>query len=94
MAVSLPQYLSLLNWTARQIRNGSSGRTPENLAPLFERLDISVDVWLKLVPNFRRYHTSVAGHPDKVESIGSGVPHKKFQLSSSGNSCFVHRPKA
>lgn len=88
LSVSLPEYLTLLDWAARQIREGSSGSTPEHFAPLFERLQISSDVWLKLVRNFRRYFTGVAGHPEKVDSFDAGSSQKRFQLSHSGKELF------
>lgn len=88
LPMTLPEYLTLLDWTARQIRDGSSGSTPEDFAPLFERLEISVDVWLKLARNFRRYFSGVAGNPEKAAPSGSGSSGKKFQLSKSGKEMF------
>lgn len=44
--------------------NASSGR---HLAPLFQRLGISADIWCQLLQDFGRLFSVVAGQPQKID---------------------------
>ena len=68
LAMSTAEYLTLLDWTARQQRADKSGATPHQFAPLFERLGISAETWWQLVRNFGRLFSVVAGKPTSVDS--------------------------
>jgi len=48
----LDDYLRLLDWTGRQMRNGKSGTIPEGLAPILERLHVSAASWCDTVKQF------------------------------------------
>ncbi len=66
LPISAADLLSLLDWTARQQREGSGrgnkrGSTPKQVAPLFERLGINVDTRCRLVKDFGRLFSVVAG---------------------------------
>ena len=56
-------YLQLLDWTGRQIRQDKRGAIPSNLAPILERLQLSRDGWLDLVQGFSRLFRRAAGTP-------------------------------
>lgn len=73
-------YLTLLDWTARQLRVGSAGSTPPKLAPLFERLGISAEVWLKLVRSFRKSFGDFAGMPTDVSSNAAPHDQKRYRI--------------
>ncbi len=64
----LGDYLQLLDWTGRQIRLGKRGAMPQNLAPLFERLGISTELWVDCVVNFRKWFRSSVGRPKSMEA--------------------------
>jgi len=51
LPMSLSDYLSLLDWTGRQIRTDKRGAVPADLEPLFERLGISPETWVECVVN-------------------------------------------
>jgi len=40
--MSIADYLSLLDWMARQVRSDQLGATPQHPAPIFDRLDCPV----------------------------------------------------
>lgn len=67
LSMSTADYLSLLDWTARQQRSGKRGSTPKNVAPIFERLGITADAWCQLVQNFGRLFSVVAGQPARID---------------------------
>ncbi len=80
LPMTTAEYLNLLDWTARQPRHGAVGKTPSAFAALFERLEISTEVWLQLVRNFRRYFGAVAGKPAHVEAHVTATLKVKFRL--------------
>jgi hypothetical protein len=43
LPLELPKYLSLLDWTSRQLRAGKRGSIPDHLAPILDRLRINGD---------------------------------------------------
>jgi hypothetical protein len=71
LPMSTADYLDLLDWTARQCRSDKPGRTPRQIAPLFERLGITADSWRELVRNFGRLFSVVAGKPHVIDSHSS-----------------------
>jgi hypothetical protein len=69
--MSTAEYLSLLDWTARQQRLDKPGTPPKQFGRLFERLGISAEAWNELVHNFGRLFSVVAGKPSTVERHSS-----------------------
>ena len=80
LAMSEADYLSLLDWTARQPRQGKCGATPEHLAPIFERLSISSATWCHLANDFGRMFHLVAGQPRTVEDARSRRRHARYRI--------------
>jgi hypothetical protein len=71
LPMSTAEYLTLLDWTARQQRADKPGVTPQQFGRLFKRLEISAEVWNELVRNFGRLFSVVAGKPSTVDSHSS-----------------------
>jgi hypothetical protein len=63
LSLGLGDYLQLLEWTARQVRTGKRGATPAELAPVFERLEISAELWVECVTHFHKWFRSSVGRP-------------------------------
>ena len=61
LSLALDQYLSLLDWTGRQIRQDRTGSMPQECAPIFERLSCSGESWLDLVKHIRKRFRTEAG---------------------------------
>jgi len=75
LPMSTADYLSLLDWTARQDRPNKQGSTPKHIAPLLDRLGISADVWCRLVRDFGKLFSVVAGQPQNIDEHRSGSKH-------------------
>lgn len=58
LPLSTAQYLELLDWTARQMREDKRGATPASAAPLFERSGIDVQSWYELTRDCGRLFSS------------------------------------
>ena len=78
------QYLELLDWAARKITPGKHGSTPEQFAPLFERLGFTAEGWLEVVRNFGTLFHNVAGAPHEIAQA----------RTCRGKACYRVRPKA
>jgi hypothetical protein len=66
LPLSLDEYLDVLDWTGREIRESKRGHIPEHIAPILTRLEIDCNTWLQTVLNFGSLFYRVAG---KIESI-------------------------
>jgi hypothetical protein len=80
LPISQRDYLSLLDWTARQPKQGKCGTTPEHLAPIFERLSLSSDALCRLASDFGRMFHVVAGQPRTVEGTRSRRRHARYRV--------------
>jgi hypothetical protein len=67
LPMSTADYLSLLDWTARRTKTGKRRSTPKQFAPLFDRLGISAEIWCRLVKDFDRLFSVVAGQPSQID---------------------------
>jgi len=66
LPMRLDQYLELLDWTGRQVRQDKRGAIPGGLAPILERLQLPGERWLDLVTNFGRLFRRSAGMPESL----------------------------
>jgi len=61
--MSTRDYLKLLDWSGRQLRQGKRGRIPTELPPILTRLGMTDDGWLAMVNDFGRLFHRAAGSP-------------------------------
>jgi len=80
LPLSVPDYLSLLDWTARQIARGKKGSTPKQVPPIFQRLGFEPSTWCELVQNFGRMFRTVAGRPQTIDATRSRVNQHRFNV--------------
>ena len=79
LPMSTADYLSLLDWTARQTVEGKRGSTPKQFAPLFDRLGISAEVWCRLVKDFGKLFSVVAGQPSRIDEHRSNDTSRRYR---------------
>jgi hypothetical protein len=61
LPIELEKYLSLLDWTGRELRAGNRGIIPGRLSPILERLGLNGDSWLETVRHFGRWFKQAVG---------------------------------
>jgi hypothetical protein len=66
LPMGLDEYLQLLDWSGRVVREGKSGSIPSHLAPILTRLGINVDCWTELVSRFDQWFGRVVGRVSRV----------------------------
>jgi hypothetical protein len=64
----LSDYLRLVDWTGRAIREDKKGAIPSDLAPILERIGLNPDAWLKSVSYYNRNYFSVLGAIDRIKA--------------------------
>jgi hypothetical protein len=80
LPMSVLDYVELLDWTARQVRSGKRGKTPECLPPVVVRLGLSSAAWRELVCGFSRLFHHVAGSPETIDSLRSHRTGHRFRV--------------
>ncbi|WDQ17188.1 hypothetical protein [Rhodopirellula sp. P2] len=80
LAMSLVDYLELLDWTARQSIPGKGGTTPASVAAVLKRLGLDGTAWCELAGNFGKLFGNVAGRPESVDSIRSHQTQRRYHL--------------
>ena len=68
LSLSTDQYIDLVDWTGRQVREDKRGAIPNHLAPILDRLEIDAACWVHTVQNFGRVFQRMVG---KVASMTS-----------------------
>jgi REP element-mobilizing transposase RayT len=71
LPMSFGEYLNLLDWTGRQIREDKRGAIPSDLAPILERLHVGEAGWLHLMGQFSRLFRRAAGRPHSLAREGA-----------------------
>lgn len=84
LPMSLCDYVELLDWTARQVKPGGSGRTPVGAPPVLDRIGIGKSAWRELVSEFGRVFCTVAGECRVVDVARSHIRHRRFHLPWRG----------
>ena len=69
----LLDYLELVDWTGRAIRDDKRGAIPGHLASILERLSINQDNWLTTVKYFGHRFPHVMGALDKIKNYAALV---------------------
>jgi hypothetical protein len=77
--MSTAEYLQLLDWTARQVRSDKVGAAPMAFAPLFERLELKEEIWCRLVRDFGKLFSVVAGQPQRIDEHRSKGTSRRYR---------------
>jgi len=67
LAFQLEDYLDLVDWSGRCIREEKRGAIPTDLPPILERLQVNTTSWLSLTTRFESLLKSLAGQADLVQ---------------------------
>ena len=89
LPLGLEEYLSLLDWTARQVRTDKRGSMPADLEPIMERLGVSAELWVECVVNFRKWFRSAVGRPKSMSTRADSRGHNRAISISSSRRLFA-----
>ncbi|MFH1136255.1 MAG: transposase [Pseudomonadota bacterium] len=88
LEITAEDYLSLLDWTGRQIRDTSGGVVPGHLAPILDRLDIEQGNWLSLMENYGRLFHRAVGKVGSLRQAARKAGLRWFQGLGASKSAF------
>jgi REP element-mobilizing transposase RayT len=89
LAIGLESYLSLLDWTGRELRAGARGTIPARLSPILERLGLNGDCWLETVSNFGRWFKRAAGGRLSLAAAAMRSGRRWFQGQRFAKTAFI-----
>ena len=70
---NLNDYLTLVDWTGRTIRNDKRGSIPESLPPILERLQMSQDTWLEAVHKASHRYGLAKGTIERLQDYANAI---------------------
>lgn len=66
---ALMDYLELVDWTGRCLRDDKRVSIPASTPPILQRLHIKPEAWLQLTTRFENQFCHFVGRPDNVQAI-------------------------
>ena len=69
IAFNLVDYLQLVDWTGRQIRDDKRGAIDTDLPPVLQRLDISPTHWIELCTHFEDRFKGLVGSKHSLKNL-------------------------
>ena len=85
----LNDYLELVDWTGRILREDKRGAIPENTPPILQRLNMDTQHWLYLANNFERPFKGLLGSAYKLKQVCQKLG---FQRTPGIRSCETYFP--
>jgi hypothetical protein len=79
LPLTIEQYLWLLDWTARQKREGKRGQLPAEVAPILERMGLTPEKWLELTLEFGNWYQYAAGTAERMEEYAKEIGKRWFR---------------
>ena len=74
----LRDYLELVDWTGRIIRNGKAGSITQTLPSILERLALNQEAWEQLTTQFERYFGNWVGSEPIVRQVYSDKHYQRI----------------
>ena len=68
LAFHLKDYLELIDWTGRSIRDDKKGAIQQSLPSILQRLNLEQDAWLRLTTEFENLFKTLVGNEQAVQS--------------------------
>ena len=84
IAFSLPDYLQLVDWTGRAVRDDKRGAIPAHIQPIFQRMGLNQDEWLEMVQHFGRRYRLAVGAVERLQHFGQRLG--RYWLQGTGTS--------
>ena len=79
----LTDYLELVDWTGRQVREDKRGSIEEGLPCILKRLDIAEDHWLYMTQNFESSFKTLVGAVHSLEKVCREMGYQRMSGRSS-----------
>ena len=91
IAFSYPDYLELVDWTGRAVRDDKIGAMPDNLPPILSRLGIEQPAWLDMTNHYDQRFFRAVGAMDKLKQFAHRLGQGWMKGQSAGR-CVYKQP--
>ncbi|MFH1134505.1 MAG: transposase [Pseudomonadota bacterium] len=81
-------YVNLLDWTGRQIREKARGSIPDNLEPILIRLRVERENWLETVCNYKQLFSRATGREKSLRDAARRAGKSWFRGINSSRLAF------
>ena len=89
LSIGLDEYIEILDITGREIKEGGKGYIPNHLKPIFERLEINEERWVKTVKSYGTIFYRVAGKVDSITDAAKQAGRSWLKGLSSSKEVFM-----
>ncbi len=89
MAIDLPSYLEILDWTGRRIVEGKRGVIPDHLPPILIRLSVNPNRWLDSARRFGSLFSVAAGTEAHMKEAATRMGQKWVCGVQAGKAAFL-----
>ena len=81
LPVPLTDYLALVDWTGRIVRDDKRGALSSKMPPILDRLQIDQQEWLKLSQGFEKSYKTFAGGSDKMKLVSQLLGYQRVRTT-------------
>ncbi len=92
LPATFDQYLQLLDWTGRQLREGKQRAIPKDLQPIMQRMKINMDNWLETASTFGKRFCRVAGATERIKHAAAAAGRYFFKGIQAAREAFAPYP--
>ncbi len=89
LAIDLPSYLEILDWTGRRIVEGKRGAIPDHLPPILIRLSVNPNRWLDSARRFGSLFSVAAGKEVHMKEAATRMGQKWVCGVQAGKAAFL-----
>jgi hypothetical protein len=81
LPVLLTDYLTLVDWTGRIVRDDKRGALSHTLSPILDRLCLDQQEWLTLSQGFEKSYKTFAGSSDKMKLASQLLGYQRLRTT-------------
>jgi len=89
LPIEVEHYITLLDWTGRELRADKRGAIPDHLAPILDRLGLNRSNWVETVRGFGGMFKQAAGRSSSLVDAATRRSRHWFQGKSAARAAFV-----
>ena len=89
LPLKLDEYLELVEWSGRMLRDDKRGKIPQHLDPILQRLQIDRDNWLNAVEQYGGWFCYAAGRVDSIMKAAQNYGRKWLKGLTSSQVAFT-----
>ncbi len=88
LSMDLDEYLSLLDWTGRQIQHDKRGKIPDDLAPILQRLQIDSEQWVDNALHHGSWFHRFVGNVEAMTAAAAAAGRNWFKGMAAARKLF------